>query len=93
MLELLFTKQELVSHSGSGKAPNTKIPAKPKLDGKKYALFVDIMREKFPTLETKDITAKVQGVQKSIIRETLKNEKHRHYKCDPSVKITPKLPV
>lgn len=75
LLGRLFTKQELLSHSVSGKAPNSKTPAKPKFDGQKYAIFTDIMREKFPSLETKDLTAKVQAVQKSIMRENSKNGK------------------
>lgn len=74
LLESLFTKQELISHSVSGKAPNTKTAAKPKFDAQKYAVFTAIMKDKFG-LETKELTAKVQAVQKSIMRETSKTEK------------------
>ena len=62
LLSSLFTEQELLSHSVSGKAPNSKIKAKPRFDGRKYSMFVDVIHEKFPTLEQKDITAKVQAV-------------------------------
>ena len=74
LLGSLFTQQELLSHSVSGKAPNTTTPAKPKFDSRKYSLFDNIMREKFLTLKSKDITAKVQGVQKSLQRENSKKE-------------------
>jgi len=75
LLGSLFNQQELINHSVSGKAPNSKIKAKPRFDGPKYSMFVDVIKEKFPTLDHKDITAKVQAVQKYIQRENLKNEK------------------
>jgi hypothetical protein len=64
----------LLSHSVSGKAPNSTTPAKLEFDVRKYGIFDNIMREKFSTLKSKDITAKVQGVQKCLQRENSKNE-------------------
>lgn len=63
LLSSLFTQQELISHCVCEKAPKSKIKAKPRFDGRKYSIFMDIIHEKFPTLDTKDITAKVQAFQ------------------------------
>ena len=76
LLGHLFTKEELVIQSVSGKAPNSKIPAKQKFDGKRFSIFSLVMREKFPSLETKDVTAKVQAVQKSIMRINAKKDSY-----------------
>ena len=58
LLCILFSQSKNLMHSVSGKAPNSRVKAKPKFDSRKYSIFTDIIKEKFPTLQTKDVTSK-----------------------------------
>ena len=62
----LFKREELLSHSVSGKAPNSTTPAKPKLNEDKMIVYKDLMRERYPNITDKEMVEKVHHVQKGI---------------------------
>lgn len=75
LLRRLFTVEEIVAHSVSGKAANSKTVAKPKFDGEKLELLRKLAIEMHNEVTSSQITAKIQAVQKAVRRESLTQEK------------------
>lgn len=66
LMRRLFTEQEIISHSVSGKASNTKTVAKPKFDTAKLELLKSLVLELHKEVTVSQITLKIQAVQKSV---------------------------
>ena len=66
----LFTVEEIMAYSVSGKVPNSKTVAKPKFDRVKLELLKNLALEIHKKANTCQITAKIQGVQKAVRRES-----------------------
>ena len=62
----LFTEEEIISHSVSGKASNSKTVAKPKFDTGKLELLKSLVIELHKEITVSQITFKIQAVQKSV---------------------------
>ena len=62
----LFTVAEILSHSVSGKASNSKPVAKPKFDTPKLQLLKKLVVELHKEGTVSQITLKIQSVQKSV---------------------------
>lgn len=69
LMRRLFTVEEIMAHSVSGKAPNSKTVAKPKFDNVKLELLKSLALEIHKEANTSQITAKIQAVQKAVRRE------------------------
>lgn len=69
LLRKLFTVDEILAHSVSGKAPNSKIVAKPKFDGVRLELLKSLTLENHKEATSSQITTKIQAVQKAVNRE------------------------
>ena len=69
LLRKLFTVDEILAHSVSGKAPNSKTIAKPKFDGARLDLLRSLCLEVHKEANFTQITAKIQAVQKAVKRE------------------------
>lgn len=66
LMKKLFTNEEILNSSVSGKAANTKTPAKPKFDTQK----LDVIRKICLDLHGQsNITDRIQAVKKSVKRE------------------------
>ena len=74
LLRRLFTVEEILAHSVSGKASNSKTVAKPKFDGEKLELLKKLATEMHNEATSSQITAKIQAVQKAVRRESLTQE-------------------
>ena len=74
LLRRLFTVEEILAHSVSGKASNSKTVAKPKFDGEKLELLKKLTIEMHNETTSSQITAKIQAVQKAVRRESLTQE-------------------
>lgn len=66
LLLTMFSEEELVTRSVSGKAPNRHTPAKPRFAEDKMLVYKDLMRGRFPHLGDKDLVEKVHHVQKGV---------------------------
>ena len=66
LMRRLFIEQEIISHSVSGKASNTKTVAKPKFDTAKLELLKSLVLELHKEVTVSQITLKIQAVQKSV---------------------------
>lgn len=66
LLLQLFPREYIVSHSVSGKPSNSKTQAKPIFDQRLYGRMITTLKEKFPSVQYSEITAKVHAVQKSL---------------------------
>ena len=62
----LFTVEEIMAHSVSGKASNSKTVAKPKFDSVKLELLKSVALEIHKEANTSQITARIQAVQKAV---------------------------
>lgn len=73
LLWRLFTVEEILAQSVSGKASNSKIVAtcKSKFDGEKLELLKKLVIEMHDEATSSEITAKIQAVQKAVRRESL----------------------
>ena len=60
----LFTTQEVMEHSVSGKTGNSKLPAKPKFDSARKSLSMETHND----ATTLSMTSKIQAVQKAVRR-------------------------
>ena len=65
----LFSVDEILNSSVSGKAPNSKTVAKPKFDGTRLDLLRSLCLEVHKETNFPQITAKIQAVQKAVKRE------------------------
>ena len=74
LLRRLFTAEEILAHSVSGKASNSKTVAKPKFDSDKLELLKKLAMEMHKETTSSQITAKIQAVQKAVRRESLTRE-------------------
>ena len=74
LLHRLFTAEEILAHSVSGKASNLKTVAKPKFDGEKLELLKKLAMEMHNEATSSQIAAKIQAVQKAVRRESLTRE-------------------
>ena len=74
LLRRLFTAEEILAHSVSGKASNSKTVAKPKFDGEKLELLKKLAMEMHNEATSSQIAAKIQAVQKAVRRESLTRE-------------------
>ena len=70
LLRRLFTEEEILAHSVSGKAPNSKTAPKPKFDGVKLDLLRSLAFEAHKEATSLLITTKIQAVQKAVRRES-----------------------
>ena len=62
----LFTEEEIISHSVSGKASNSKTLAKPKFNHGKLELLKSLVIEQHKEVTSFQMTCKIQAVQKSV---------------------------
>lgn len=69
LLRKLFTVDEILAHSVSGKAPNSRIVAKPKFDCVRLDLLKSLTMENHKEATSSQITSKIQAVQKAVKRE------------------------
>lgn len=70
LLRKLFTADEIVAHSVSGKAGNSKLTPKPKFDSVRLDLLKNLCLEKHNEATPWAITFKIQAVQKAVQRES-----------------------
>ena len=73
LMRKLFTEEEILSHSVSGKAANSKIAAKPKFDSAKLDLVKKITIDVHGKEIVNTITDKIQAVIKAVKREKQKD--------------------
>ena len=66
LMRRLFTEEEIISHSVSGKASNSKTVAKPKFNLAKLELLNSLVIELHKEITSSQITSKIQAVQKSV---------------------------
>ena len=66
----LFTEQEIISHSVSGKASNSTTVPKPKFDTAKLELLKSLVIELHKEITVSQITFKIQVVQK-LVKKTI----------------------
>ena len=66
LMRRLFTEEEIISHSVSGKASNSKTVAKPKFNLAKLELLKSLVIELHKEITSSQITSKIQAVQKSV---------------------------
>ena len=66
LMRQLFTEEEIISPSVSGKASNSKTVAKPKFDHAKLELLKSLVIELHKEMTSSQITCKIQAVQKSV---------------------------
>ena len=66
LMRRLFTEEEIISHSVSGKASNSKTLAKPKFNLAKLELLKSLVIEMHKEITSSQITSKIQAVQKSV---------------------------
>ena len=70
----LFTTEEIMAHSVSGKASNSKMVAKPKFDHVKLELLKTLVLEIHKEATSSQITTKIQAVQKAVKGRTLQHQ-------------------
>ena len=70
LLRKLFTADEIMAHSVSGKAGNSKLTPKPKFDSVRLDLLKKLCLEKHNEATPSAITFKIQAVQKAVRRES-----------------------
>ena len=77
LLKKLFTIEEILSHSVSGKAANSKTVAKPRFDPMKIELIRKIASDQHGSqiVSTSTVTNKIQAVQKAVKRDLSKSTK------------------
>ena len=59
-----FDKDYIISHSVSGQQANSTAETKLKFDERLFGIFIAVIKTKFPQVAKKDITGKIQSVQK-----------------------------
>ena len=74
LLRRLLTVEEILAHSVSGKASNSKTVAKPKFDDEKSELLNKLTIEMHNEAKSSQITAKIQAVQQAVRMESLTQE-------------------
>lgn len=74
LLQRLFTVEDIIAHSVSGKVSNSKTVAKPKFEGVMLELLKKLALEMHNEATSSQITAKIQAVQKAVRRESLTQE-------------------
>lgn len=72
LLLKLFPDAYILSHSVSGMAANSKTGKKPAFGSRLYSAFVTMVKEKFPSASSKEITEKVHSVPKNLKNEEKK---------------------
>ena len=70
----VFGKEALINSSVSGKRANSKCAAKKPLDFEKLSSVRRTLKRKFPNIKKKDVTEKIQSVQKKLRRMEKKIE-------------------
>ena len=65
----LFTEEEIIFHSVSGKAANSKTLAKPKFNNTKLELLKRHVIERHKEVTSSQISCKIQAIQKSAKRD------------------------
>ena len=88
-MRLAFSDEELVSHSVSGKASNSKMTPKPVFDKTKYNQVLQALYTKFPQLlsEKKELMLKIHSVIKKAKKkgwQKLAKKVKRTYDCSHS---------
>lgn len=66
LLRRLFTEEEIMSHSVSGRASSSKAVAKPRFNTAKLDLLKSLVIELHKEITASQITCEIQAVQKSL---------------------------
>ncbi|XP_070546247.1 uncharacterized protein [Ptychodera flava] len=76
LMTMLFTDDEILKHSVSGKAPNSKTGAKPKFDQSRYGMLLHVVQKTSPKpVSLSEITHRIHAVQKKISKRFVEKGK------------------